>query len=74
MTDKQQLNALKFLAVATAAWYLYHKAKSQGQSLEGRINIDQIAGLGASLLPAEYRGRAKHYGSKIIKNLIERGN
>lgn len=71
MTTKQKLDTLKFIAVCTAAWYLYHKTKAQGSSLQGQINASRIAGLGASLLPKEYQGKVKHYGTQIINKLIQ---
>lgn len=70
MTQAQKLTALKFLAVAAAGYYLYHLSKAQGSSLQGRINPEKIAGLGAQLFPKEYRPYVQQLGSAFIKRSI----
>lgn len=66
MTHKQ-LTLLKFIAVAAAGYYLYHLNKAQGGTMQGKINPDKIAGLGASLLPKEYRPYATQLGAAFLR-------
>lgn len=69
MSEKQKLTFLKFIAVAAAGYYLYHLSKAQGSSLQGRINPEKIASLGASLFPQEYRPYVRQFGAEWLRRI-----
>lgn len=71
MTQAQKLTLFKFVAVGAAAWYLYHLSKAQGQSMQGKINPEKIAGLGASLFPHEFRPYVQKFGAAWIRGQMQ---
>lgn len=70
MTSKQQLTLFKFLAVSAALLYLYKLTKAQGLTMSGKYNPESIAGLGAQLLPEDYRNHATRIGVAVLKRYI----
>lgn len=71
MSENQKLTLLKFVAVSTAAYYLFHLSKSRGQSMSGRMNVAKIANLGAHLFPEEFRPHVRTVGTAVINRMLE---
>ncbi|MCE5317779.1 MAG: hypothetical protein LLG04_10560 [Parachlamydia sp.] len=70
MSDNQKLTLLKFVAVAAAGYYLYHLNKVRGDQLNGQINTEKIANLGAQLFPAEYRPHVRELGTAVLDRML----
>lgn len=73
MTDKQKLTLLKFVAVSAAGFYLYHLTKATGGTMQGKINSERLAGLGAQLFPHEYRPHVRELGAAFIDRMLSNG-
>ena len=70
MTEKQKLTLLKLLAVSAAGYYLYHLTKATGGTMQGRVNSERLAHLGAQLFPQEYRPHVKQFGTAVIDRML----
>lgn len=71
MKTKEQLLIFKLVAVSAALLYLYKLTKSQGGSMQGKYNPDNIAKLASHLLPEEYRGQARKIGKVLLTRMVQ---
>ncbi len=71
---RKQLTLLKFISVSVAAYYLYHLSKAQGQTMQGRLNTQKLANLGAQLFPESWRPEIRKHVPSLIDQMIHHGD
>jgi hypothetical protein len=71
MRHDKELTFLKLVAVGTALFYLYKLHQKNGGTLAGKYNPEKIANLAAQLVPPEYRGHARQFGTTLLNRIIQ---